>query len=163
MVAQKRQRCGNAESPRLDKPVFGQRGGVGVGRGGPRPLPGVVHTASAAFPAGSDCTRVPRVSDHKACRTVDSPLTTPSASVREIPPCLLEGGGGLPPPPPFQGARPAPSLRPTTVPLMASAGFVTDSNRLQPLWQPPPTACLTASGGASECGARGGVHTDIGG
>ena len=28
--------------------------------------------------------------------------------------------------------------------------FVTDSNRPQPLWQPPPTACLTASGGTSE-------------
>ena len=28
--------------------------------------------------------------------------------------------------------------------------FITDSNRPQPLWQPPPTACLTASGAASE-------------
>ena len=28
--------------------------------------------------------------------------------------------------------------------------FVTDSNRPQPLGQPPPTACLTASGAASE-------------
>ena len=28
--------------------------------------------------------------------------------------------------------------------------FVTDSNRPQPLWQPPPTACLTAAGAASE-------------
>ena len=28
--------------------------------------------------------------------------------------------------------------------------FVTDSNRPQPLWQPPPTACPTASGAASE-------------
>ena len=28
--------------------------------------------------------------------------------------------------------------------------FVTNSNRPQPLWQPPPTACLTASGAASE-------------
>ena len=28
--------------------------------------------------------------------------------------------------------------------------FVTDSNRPQPPWQPPPTACLTASGAASE-------------
>ena len=27
-------------------------------------------------------------------------------------------------------------------------GFVTDSNRPKPLWQPPPTACLTASGAA---------------
>ena len=28
--------------------------------------------------------------------------------------------------------------------------FVTDSNHLQPLWQPPPTACSTAPGAASE-------------
>ena len=28
--------------------------------------------------------------------------------------------------------------------------FVTDSNRHQPLWKPPPTACLTASVAASE-------------
>ena len=28
--------------------------------------------------------------------------------------------------------------------------FATNSNRPQPLWQPPPTACLTASGAASE-------------
>ena len=29
-------------------------------------------------------------------------------------------------------------------------GFVTDSNRPQPLWQPPPTTCLTASGATSD-------------
>ena len=34
--------------------------------------------------------------------------------------------------------------------MPASTAFVTDSNRPQPLWQPPPTACLTASGAASE-------------
>ena len=34
--------------------------------------------------------------------------------------------------------------------MPASMAFVTDSNRPQPLWQPPPTACLTASGAASE-------------
>ena len=31
-----------------------------------------------------------------------------------------------------------------------SMAFVTDNNRPQPLWQPPPTACLTLSGAASE-------------
>ena len=45
--------------------------------------------------------------------------------------------------------------------------FVTDSNRPQPLWQTPPTACLTASEAASGVpsllmhpwgGARGGMH-----
>ena len=34
--------------------------------------------------------------------------------------------------------------------MPASTAFVTDSNRPQPLWQPPPTACLTASGAACE-------------
>ena len=34
--------------------------------------------------------------------------------------------------------------------MPASMAFATDSNRPQPLWQPPPTACLTASGAASE-------------
>ena len=33
---------------------------------------------------------------------------------------------------------------------VASMAFVTDSNRPQPLGQPSPTACLTASGAASE-------------
>ena len=54
------------------------------------------------------------------------------------------------PPPPLSRA---PSLCPDTVCLTASASFngiVADSNRPQPLWQPPPTACLTASGAASE-------------
>ena len=32
----------------------------------------------------------------------------------------------------------------------ASMAFVTDSNRPQSLGQPPPTACLTASGAASD-------------
>ena len=32
---------------------------------------------------------------------------------------------------------------------MPGSAFVTDSNCPQPLWQPPPTACLTASGAAS--------------
>ena len=47
----------------------------------------------------------------------------------------------------------ASSLCPVTVPLTPSASsmaFVTDSNRPQPLWQPPPTACLTAAVAASE-------------
>ena len=56
--------------------------------------------------------------------------------------------GGVPPHP----SR-APSLRPATVPLTAlpaSMAFATDSNRPQPLRQPPPTACLTASGATCE-------------
>ena len=57
--------------------------------------------------------------------------------------------GGAPPPPPppgLQGPQPMPSHCPRR--------FVTDSNRPQPLWQPPPTACLTASGAASEAPSR---------
>ena len=50
--------------------------------------------------------------------------------------------------------------------MPAPTAFVTDSNRPQPLWQPPPTACLTASRAASEVpslllhpwGGRGGVR-----
>ena len=38
--------------------------------------------------------------------------------------------------------------------MPASTAFVTDSNRPQPLWQPPPTACLTASGAPSETSIR---------
>ena len=40
--------------------------------------------------------------------------------------------------------------RPATVSLTASASFNGMCNRPQPLWQPPPTACLTASGAAAE-------------
>ena len=42
------------------------------------------------------------------------------------------------------------ALRLETRQKAASMAFVTDSNRPQPLWQPPPTACPTASGAASE-------------
>ena len=47
--------------------------------------------------------------------------------------------------------------------------FVTDSNHPQPLWQPPLTACLTASGAASEAPSllmhawRGGLGGSRGG
>ena len=62
----------------------------------------------------------------------------------------LERKGGEPPAPPPPG-RPA-YAQPLSPPRQAPASmaFVTDSNRPQPLWQPPPTACLTASGAASE-------------
>ena len=59
----------------------------------------------------------------------------------------LERGEVPPPPPP---AQPMPSHCPPDGKCPASMTFVTDSNRPQPLWQPPPTACLTASGAASE-------------
>ena len=50
----------------------------------------------------------------------------------------------------LQGAQPMPSHCPPSRQAPGSMAFVTDSNRPQPLWQPPPTACLTASGAASE-------------
>ena len=52
----------------------------------------------------------------------------------------LEGGGGSPPHP-LQGAQPMPSYCPP------DGTDVTDSNRPQPVWQPPPTTYLTAPGG----------------
>ena len=60
------------------------------------------------------------------------------------------GGGWLPKA--ATSAAPLPGLRPLAVAHKsgASMAFVTDSNRPQPLRQPPPTACLPASGAASE-------------
>ena len=57
-------------------------------------------------------------------------------------------GGEVPP-----STSRAPSLCPATAPLTPSAslnGSCNDSNRPQPLWQLPPTACRTAPGAASE-------------
>ena len=69
-------------------------------------------------------------------------------AVCESAPGMHWKGGGVTPPP--SNSR-APSLCPATVPLTAtSTAFVTDSNRPQPLRQPPPTACLTAPRAASE-------------
>ena len=55
------------------------------------------------------------------------------------------GGGGFPPAPYW-----APTICPPTLPLRAPASFNGICNRPQLLRQPPPTACLTASGAASE-------------
>ena len=57
----------------------------------------------------------------------------------------LEGGGGGSPGRPAYAQPLSPERQ---VPV--SMEFVTDSNRPQPLWRPPPTACLIASGAASE-------------
>ena len=72
-----------------------------------------------------------------------------------MPGCMGEGqgciakGGGYPLPPPPNRPSCAQPLSPWRL-VPASTAFVTDSNRPRPLWQPPPTACLTASGAASE-------------
>ena len=73
-------------------------------------------------------------------------------------PHLLEGrgggqgcigrGGGYPPPLPGRPAYIQPLSPWQQVP--GSMAFVTDSNRPELLWQPPPTAWLTAAGNASE-------------
>ena len=77
----------------------------------------------------------------------------PPRPLHRQPPCpttrdAWEGGGVTPPPPSRE-----PCLCPAAVPLTASAslnGICNRRNRPQPLRQPPPTACLTASGAASE-------------
>ena len=58
------------------------------------------------------------------------------------------GRGGAPRPPGGHPAYAQPLSPRRQVP--ASVAFVTDSNRPQPLRQPPPTACLAAPGAASE-------------
>ena len=57
------------------------------------------------------------------------------------------GGGCLPPPGRLVYAQPL-SMPRQQVP--GSMAFVTNRNRPKPLWQPPPTAYLSASGAASE-------------
>ena len=82
-----------------------------------------------------------------------SPSSTPPS--RTSVSALGRGGGGA-----RDALEGAPSLRQ----LPASMAFVTDSNCPQPLWQLPPTTCLTTSGAASEipcllmhpCGGGGG-------
>ena len=59
-------------------------------------------------------------------------------------------GGVTAHPPPLQGAQPMPSHCLPDAECQSQWHFVTDSNRPQALWQPPPTACLTASGAVSE-------------
>ena len=61
----------------------------------------------------------------------------------------LEGEEASPPIPPPGPPAYAQPLSPSRQ-MPAARAFVTDSNRPQPLWQPPPTACLTAAGAASE-------------
>ena len=78
---------------------------------------------------------------------------------------VFQGCQSAPPPPPPPG-RPAYAqpLSPCRQ-VPASTAFVTDSNRPR-CWQPPPTACLTASGATSEapflpthCCPGGNTHT----
>ena len=59
-------------------------------------------------------------------------------------------GGGISPPTPPRGAKHMPSHGPPNSKCQLQMAFVTDSNRPQLLWQPPPTAYLTTFGAASE-------------
>ena len=80
-------------------------------------------------------TCAPKRPHHKATKTPPPPPGT-------------HWKGGRYPPPPHPG-RPACAQPPSPWRQMpASRAFVTNSNR--PLWQPPPTACLTAAGAAFE-------------
>ena len=60
-------------------------------------------------------------------------------------------GAGTPPHPPGHPAYAQPL---STADGKRHLAFITDSNRPQPLWHPPPTADLTASGAASEVLSR---------
>ena len=62
------------------------------------------------------------------------------------PPGMHWKGGGYPPPGRPAYAQPLSPSRQVPV----STALVPDGNRPQPLWQPPPTACPTARGTASE-------------
>ena len=78
-----------------------------------------------------------RVPPHR-CRVVPARWSQRGGSQEGQGHGCIGRGGEVPPPPPSR----APSLCPATVPLKASAStaFVTDSNRPQLLWRPPPTA-----------------------
>ena len=78
-----------------------------------------------------------------------APSTAPEGkSHMACPPArdALDGGGG------GAGLRRPAYAQPLSPgrQVSASMAFVTDSNRPQPLWQPPAIACLTASGAASK-------------
>ena len=72
--------------------------------------------------------------------------------------CIERGGGA-----PLHGPQPPTLTRPQ---LPTSMAFVTDSNRPQPLWQPPPTAQFTTSEtpflgpfpSNASLGGGGGIH-----
>ena len=90
-------------------------------------------------------TYVPRDDRHDAPASRANPVQCRFAAGRSSG-CHFWGVGDRSPPPPPSPGRPAyaqPLSPQRQVP--ASMVFVTDSNRPQPLWQPPPTACLTAS------------------
>ena len=129
----------------------------GIPPAGSWTIPGLSLTSSSIqlpSPPRSACTshrgwRAPTVC---LCKAWGVTPWAPSRSSRRSPhpPPGMHWKGGYPPPPPPPG-RPAcaqPLSPQRHVP--ASVAFVSDSNRPQPLWQPPPTACLSASGAASE-------------
>ena len=118
----------------------------------PQPLPKAPNTPSAALLPGSDACLVQLLrAQLGAWRRIfysqsshPPPLLPLARLPRGCPGMLWRGGGGGT----LQGALPVPLSPQRQVP--ASTAFATDSNRPQPLWQPPPTACLTASRATSE-------------
>ena len=70
------------------------------------------------------------------------------AFVEEVAPCCPRGGGGA-----LEGGEVTPPPCPDG--RCQAHWLLTDSNRSQPLWQPPPTAYLTAFAAASEAGRPG--------
>ena len=105
---------------------------------------------------------------HRPARSPPTPDRSPRARARQW---EARGGGGRhaleggsPPPP---SGRPAYAWPlPPRPQAPAPMAFVTDNNRAQPLWKPPPTAYLTAPGAAAEVpsllkhpSARPPIHT----
>ena len=139
---------GDGHDPTMAVPPTAPSGPVPKPAKGPGPsgAPSPGSTAgvhrSPRPPSGDGRGRVFTSVDHPRVSVAEAPRGARTA----LPPGMHWRVGGTPP-------LQSPSLCPATVPLMPSArlrmAFVTDSNRPQPLWQ-PPTACLTASGAASE-------------
>ena len=119
------------------------RAGTAAGTGQTIQVPHAVHT-EVSVEAGADRTCAPTARFQRLRTTTPRVVLTGGVFSQR-------GGGGIgrgTPPPPGRPAYAQPLSPCRQVP--ASMAVVTDSNRPQPLWQPPPTACLTAAGAASE-------------
>ena len=129
-----------------------------VGRGGHRALQkctGRSGTAVAQAPGAhrTGCRRrVPVQTNCNGSANRKPRLQPPPPPSVPLPPPPQGMGmhwqGRTPSPPPGRPAQAQPLSPSRQVP--ASTAFVTDSNRSQPLWRPPATACPTDAGAASE-------------
>ena len=128
----------------LGRARAGPFGGPPARRGTPRLCTSMCLSANVWAP-GADHAK------HRSPAGPVRPRPSQSTELSSDPPKGMQWDGGrYPPAPPLQGAEPMPSHCLPDPQLPASMVCVTDSNRPQPLRQPPPTACQTASGAASE-------------